>query len=126
MSSPDGFRGSPARRWLQFEPNVASFSSHQAAKGIEEYDLTPRQQPRLYDRGPSYHARAQREQPRFYTRDPVPDYVSLTQGQHRPYYHDAAYDRHNGFRELQRPVTRVITNFLVVRSGLGFVSTNTA
>lgn len=83
---------------LEFEPHVASFSSHQAAKGIEEYDLTPRQQPRLYDRGPSYQARAQREQPRFYTRDPVPDYVPLTQGQHRPYYHDTAYDRYNGFQ----------------------------
>ncbi|KAH7958434.1 hypothetical protein HPB49_001748 [Dermacentor silvarum] len=64
---------------------------------LRVYELASRQQPRLYDIGPTYDAQPQREQPRFYPRGPVTS-VRPRQEQHRPYYHDMAYNRYNGFQ----------------------------
>ncbi|KAL1445398.1 hypothetical protein MTO96_029203 [Rhipicephalus appendiculatus] len=99
----------------EFERNVALFSEHQAAKGIDDYDFTPRQQPHLYDRGPTYDARLQREQPLCLTTsrcgkdsiDPITK-MRLTTNT-------------IGSREQQRPIILMITNFLADSSGLGFL-----
>ncbi|KAH7986400.1 hypothetical protein HPB52_024992 [Rhipicephalus sanguineus] len=108
----------------EFEPNVASFSSYQAAKDIEEYDLMPQQQPRLYNRGPIPMTLDHNENSRVF----ILETLCLTTSRCDKDSTDLitmmrlTTDTADS-SERQRPVTRMITNLLAVSSGLGFVAT---